>query len=199
MDAGKPGVLIADLTAFADALDLSIDVGILRVLRAYFGVARDRRTGCRSSVNPSAAGPPCGIAGPPDGGRSSRPATARLGRSSGVRAGSRRATRSRGRVAWIAQAGRCTARLVCSSCRPKACRPRACGTAGAAARAARACSARSSRTAATATLRRGGPYRRGRQERDQHQARSCLSHCSAPLTIVVRVMLIALTTASRDV
>lgn len=142
---------------------------------------------------------PCGIAGPPDGGRSSRPATARLGRSSGVRAGSRRATRSRGRVAWIAQAGRCTARLVCSSCRPKACRPRACGTAGAAARAARACSARSSRTAATATLRRGGPYRRGRQERDQHQARSCLSHCSAPLTIVVRVMLIALTTASRDV
>ncbi|WP_275169457.1 hypothetical protein [Bradyrhizobium sp. CSS354] len=75
LDAGKPGVLIIDLTAFADALDLSIDVGVLRVLRAYFGVARHRRTGCRSSVNPPAAGASCGIAGPPDGGRSSRTAT----------------------------------------------------------------------------------------------------------------------------
>jgi hypothetical protein len=61
LDAGEPGVLITTLTAFADALDLSIDVGILRVLGAYFGIARHRRTGCRfPSIRPLLV-PPAGF------------------------------------------------------------------------------------------------------------------------------------------
>jgi hypothetical protein len=61
LDAGKPGVLITNLAAFADALDLSIDVGILRVLGAYFGIARHRRTGCRfPSIRPLLV-PPAGF------------------------------------------------------------------------------------------------------------------------------------------
>jgi hypothetical protein len=61
LDAGEPGVLITTLTAFADALDLSIDVGTLRVLGAYFGIARHRRTGCRfPSIRPLLV-PPAGF------------------------------------------------------------------------------------------------------------------------------------------